>query len=158
MQAIFTLATFLLFVICCRAIEVTSNSNCYSTCGGGLTFGTDLTCNDDGYNNTDVGRKMDACLTCESTSTASLPSDGNDTAKNDLYWFLCKESTQSIYPDASRSLTDCVDLSQYEIHRPDLHFQQYNRYLRHARMRHVLRPPADRTRNLVVHNANGYTI
>ena len=70
---------------------MTSNSACSATCGGGLTFSTDVTCNDDGYNNTDVGRQMDACLTCESTSTASLPSDGNDTAKNDLYWFLCKD-------------------------------------------------------------------
>jgi hypothetical protein len=90
MYAVFSLAATLLFIVAARAIEVTSNSPCYSTCGGGLTFSTDLTCNDDGYNNTNVGRKMDACLICESTSTASLPSDGNDTAKDDLYWFLCK--------------------------------------------------------------------
>jgi hypothetical protein len=101
MQTILTLTTLCLFALGAQAIEVTSNSACSSTCGGGLTYSTDLTCNDDGYNNTDVGRKMDPCLTCESTSTASLPSDGNDTAKNDLYWFLCKEPPNPIHPDAS---------------------------------------------------------
>lgn len=104
MPGTFRLAISLLLVLGGRAIEVTSNSPCYSTCGGGLTFGTDLTCNDNGYNSTDAGRKMDACLICESTSTASLPSDGNDTAKNDLYWFLCKGALSAL-TQADLSLT-----------------------------------------------------
>lgn len=109
MQSLLMFAIFLLSLHGAHAIEVTSNSACYATCGGGLTYSTDLTCNDDGYNNTDVGRKMDACLTCESTSTASLPSDGNDTAKNDLYWFLCKDT-----PEAASPLTrTCLSLTAY---------------------------------------------
>ena len=108
MRAKSSLAAAFLFIAGARAIEVTSNSPCSSTCGGGLTYGTDLTCNDDGYNNTDTGRKMDACLTCESTSTASLPSDGNDTAKNDLYWFICKHPVKPyLLHFASNPSTDC---------------------------------------------------
>jgi hypothetical protein len=143
MQAISYLAAILLCTGFARAIEVTSNSLCYATCGGGLTFSTDLTCNDDGYNNTDVGRKMDACLTCESTSTASLPSDGNDTAKNDLYWFLCKKFSLAVSRRSATAYLPRAGLSQYEIYCRDLPFHQHNRHLRYACVRYILQPPAD---------------
>ena len=111
-----------LFVTIARTIEVTSSSSCLSTCGGGLTFSTDITCSDRGYNNTDIGRKMQACLECESTSTASLPSEGNDTAKNDLYWLLCKKAGKLL----DDWLADySLNHSQHEIHLADVSLHEH---------------------------------
>lgn len=95
------------------ALTVESNSPCHSTCGGGTTPGGALNCQDGGYNTTDKGRQMEACLECESTSTVANPSNGNDTGKTDLYWFICK-----LFPlsDLSASLVLITVTSQHEIY------------------------------------------
>jgi hypothetical protein len=74
------------------ALEVASGSSCADICEGpGLTFSSDLTCNDEGYSNTAKGDTMHDCLVCESTSTHDT-GDTSTPQNNDIYWFLCKQS------------------------------------------------------------------
>lgn len=110
-----------------QAIEVESNSPCHSTCGAPSTPAGALTCQDNGYNTTNDGRKMQACLECESTSTISNPSNGNDTGKADLYWFMCKWLV-SIVPLPSFGSSVLLHMSRD--HRAHLPFSQHEIYPR----------------------------
>ncbi|KAK7892243.1 hypothetical protein LTR67_007339 [Exophiala xenobiotica] len=91
--------TFLLISLLARlrvcALEVASGSSCADICEGpGLTFPSDLTCNDEGYFNTAKGDTMHDCLVCESTSTHDT-GDTSTPQNNDIYWFLFLSAMKS---------------------------------------------------------------
>lgn len=103
--AMFSLLSVVLFICfllshLIRAIEVAPDSDCSGICINdpaadpssihpSFTTSSHVLCNDwelYGSNADDKGKKFKSCLECESTSTHSDRSSG----ENDVYWFLCE--------------------------------------------------------------------
>ena len=110
-----------LLVTTARALEVVGGSQCYDTCGGGVTLSTDLVCNDIDYTSTQYGQKMAACLNCESTSLATNDSAVYKGGNSDEYWFMCMSDIIRI----SVANADSPINSQHEVHSPDMRHRQH---------------------------------
>lgn len=72
------------------ALLVVPGSNCTSVCSQNVdatnTTSGDITCYDEAYNGTDVGRTFRDCVSCEMNSRSFDPS----SAQTDLGWALCR--------------------------------------------------------------------
>ncbi|KAJ9494439.1 hypothetical protein LTR99_010796 [Exophiala xenobiotica] len=118
LSTIFVLISLVVRLRVC-ALEVASGSSCADICEGpGLTFPSDLTCNDEGYFNTAKGDTMHDCLVCESTSTHDT-GDTSTPQNNDIYWFLfnmkytlqyCMFQTNDSTPNLPQCESDCAGL------------------------------------------------
>lgn len=104
------------FVPSVSALHVVPGSNCTGVCSQHVdatntTLG-DVTCYDEDYNGTDVGRAFRDCVSCEMKSQTF----NHKSAQTDLGWALCMLSSFLAVGECSMADTD-VSGRQYEIYR-----------------------------------------
>ena len=102
------------------ALHVVPGSNCTGVCSQGLdaanTATSDVTCYDEDYNSTDVGRQFRDCVSCEMQSRTF----DHQSTQTDLGWALCRFCYFQITEKRSFTNTDFLT-RQYEICRGYLH-------------------------------------